>query len=522
MVNIATLAATGAEQGAMPHLTGSSTAGVGSMSFLASLERSVSAGGGKTAMPEGMPVGAIEAKTSALRSGVILVECTGTTGREWTPAEAKKPGGDSQESPCKSSDASMKEIVPASSAKEDLPLGASAGSGEDVSPGKVLLARGPYAKGSITRAGQGRRSEDTELSLVREHRAETAKIKLRSRKDEASIDAAARSGDSAIASTQADCFAPFLVGQTPEGVVPTAVPMGIVQPVQDSNNEAASPNVSATETAVGASTRAQSLRVPALPKQKLAVAGTEGRSGKEAPEDGEVRDKSFHADELSRFSTHQTSAAPTEGNAKPHELLGSGAQVPLSPLMRDQTHTLAGSSAGKDVSVSSHTGVRGEANPFDQPATSVGEHRALAASPTMLEVGVPGGAHGWLKIRAELVGDGVVHASVSSTSTAGTEMLRRELPSLTTYLHQEQVALGSLVVHASTGTHDSFGTSSGFGSGAEGQQQADAQQGRSQQEAGSYREWNESPWADGMEEGGIAAWLPQAMNAGGSWLSVRA
>jgi hypothetical protein len=191
--------------------------------------------------------------------------------------------------------------------------------------------------------------------------------------------------------------------------------------------------------------------------------------------------------------------------------------------MKDQAHTLTGSSAGREVSVSanSHASRRGDAGVFEQPVASAGEHRALAASPTMLEIGVSGGSHGWLKIRAELTDDGAVHASVSSSSTTGAEMLRRDLPLLTTYLHQEQVALGSLVVHASAGTQDTFGMSSGFGTSAGSQQQTDAQQGRSQQDTNTYREWNERPWSDGMDEDGIA-WLPQAMNAGGGWLSVRA
>jgi hypothetical protein len=99
-------------------------------------------------------------------------------------------------------------------------------------------------------------------------------------------------------------------------------------------------------------------------------------------------------------------------------------------------------------------------------------------------------------------------------------MLRREIPLLTTYLHQEQVALGSLVVHASVGTQDPLGMSNGFGLGAGGQQHADAQQGLNQQSP--HGEWNERPCADGVEGDGIVAWLPQMMSEGGGWLSVRA
>lgn len=76
-----------------------------------------------------------------------------------------------------------------------------------------------------------------------------------------------------------------------------------------------------------------------------------------------------------------------------------------------------------------------------------GEHGTISATPTTLEVGVPGGAHGWLKVRAELGGDGSVHASMSPSSAAGAETLRREIPQLTSYLHQEQVGVSSVVVH---------------------------------------------------------------------------
>ena len=51
------------------------------------------------------------------------------------------------------------------------------------------------------------------------------------------------------------------------------------------------------------------------------------------------------------------------------------------------------------------------------------------------------GTQGWLKIRAEMTDGGVVNASVSATTSAGQEMLHRELPSLTAYLQQEQIGV---------------------------------------------------------------------------------
>ncbi|WP_433983147.1 hypothetical protein RBB78_16320 [Tunturiibacter empetritectus] len=44
--------------------------------------------------------------------------------------------------------------------------------------------------------------------------------------------------------------------------------------------------------------------------------------------------------------------------------------------------------------------------------------RTLSATPTALEVGIPDGTHGWLKVRAEMADGGVVNASVSAASPA--------------------------------------------------------------------------------------------------------
>jgi len=42
---------------------------------------------------------------------------------------------------------------------------------------------------------------------------------------------------------------------------------------------------------------------------------------------------------------------------------------------------------------------------------------------------------------------GVVNASVSAVSSAGQEMLHRELPALTAYLQEEKVAVNAVAVH---------------------------------------------------------------------------
>jgi hypothetical protein len=59
----------------------------------------------------------------------------------------------------------------------------------------------------------------------------------------------------------------------------------------------------------------------------------------------------------------------------------------------------------------------------------------------VLEVGVPGGSHGWLKIRAEIGEGGSVQASLSAATPAGHETLHRELPEMTAFLAGEQLSV---------------------------------------------------------------------------------
>jgi hypothetical protein len=79
-----------------------------------------------------------------------------------------------------------------------------------------------------------------------------------------------------------------------------------------------------------------------------------------------------------------------------------------------------------------------------------GMHRVLTATPTALEVGVANGTQGWLKIRAEMTEGGQVNASLSSATSSGQEMLHRELPALTAYLHEERVSVNAVAVQTNT------------------------------------------------------------------------
>lgn len=152
------------------------------------------------------------------------------------------------------------------------------------------------------------------------------------------------------------------------------------------------------------------------------------------------------------------------------------------------------------------------------------DHGTITATPTALEVGVPGGSHGWLKVRAELGGDGKVQASMTSNSAAGTEALRRELPQLTSYLHQEQVHLSSVVVHApqaatelsNQASSDSRGQAMNGGS-------PDAHRGDAgREDSGSSHSQERRMQTTSVMDGEGDLPVPGGFGIAGGWLSVRA
>ena len=158
----------------------------------------------------------------------------------------------------------------------------------------------------------------------------------------------------------------------------------------------------------------------------------------------------------------------------------------------------------------------------DSGMAGVGEgHRTLEATPTALEVGVANGTHGWLKIRAEMADGGVVNASVSATTSAGQQMLHRELPSITAYLQQERIGVGSVVLHTTAaGSRElSGGTESNAGRGQ-------MQHGGGAQEENAQNATVVSDGVDVLFQGGLSGTAeiatPAGYSGGGSWLSVRA
>jgi hypothetical protein len=163
-----------------------------------------------------------------------------------------------------------------------------------------------------------------------------------------------------------------------------------------------------------------------------------------------------------------------------------------------------------------------------------GRHGIVTATATTLEVGMPGGTHGWLKIRAEMGSGGEVTAALSSSSSSGQAMLRRELPALSSFLQEERLTVHAVVldkVAAGAGITGSMlgGNSESTGDGRA--QQGGSQQGQwngedAQGEAsrqGKAREWSFAEESVGYEGRSGTETLQQVMyETGGSWLSVRA
>lgn len=259
-----------------------------------------------------------------------------------------------------------------------------------------------------------------------------------------------------------------------------------------------------------------------VPKQERSPDGTAATQVPEKQSDHEIQDaKSTPTHAMSGADSGEAKMAATE---KTHSVQTEIAPSAISNV--PQAHSIATSGAEKrsfDAAPSSaHTQV--VAGEIARPDYTSANHGTMTATPTALEVGVPGGTHGWLKVRAELAGDGAVHASVSSSTVAGTEMLRRELPTLTSYLHQEQVRVSSIAVHAPQSPTDLSNLASGDGRGhgmSGGSPDPQRQQaGEQRMPAAATREGilHEVSQADGDTDG----LLSTGYGVAGGWLSIRA
>lgn len=154
-------------------------------------------------------------------------------------------------------------------------------------------------------------------------------------------------------------------------------------------------------------------------------------------------------------------------------------------------------------------------------------HKTLSATPMALEVGVANGTHGWLKVRAEMTGDGLVNTSLSTSSSSTEEMLHRELPSLSAYLRHEHVSVNTVVIQpAILPTVNLRETAGGIGEESRGQaQQEQAQGGENKHESASGTGYDARTGDSSSIERGIGGdelLMPISYTGGGGWLNIRA
>lgn len=164
-------------------------------------------------------------------------------------------------------------------------------------------------------------------------------------------------------------------------------------------------------------------------------------------------------------------------------------------------------------------------NAITAPMSAETAHKTLAVTPTSIEVGVADGTHGWLKIRAEIADGGAVNTSLSTSSSAGQEMLHRELPSLTAFLQSEHVEVNTVVVQptlaGSAGSMNSFaGASGGHGQSPQGNTQGDGRQSPTNTTSNHARA--SVLYSGPSDAGGEEALSSGFFAGGGNWLSVRA
>jgi hypothetical protein len=232
-------------------------------------------------------------------------------------------------------------------------------------------------------------------------------------------------------------------------------------------------------------------------------------------------------------SAGHSQGAEIEAPTKNASSQGVGAVIAVAPVAAVDGSTGAQGVMQKQLSALGNVSAamaRSQEAAVGDAAPVYDGHSMVSATPTSLEVGIANGSHGWLKIRAELTDGGAVNASVSAASSAGQEMLHRELPSLTAYLQSERLGVNTVVVHAAAATTEA----KDFSGAMSGDQREPTQQEGSSQ-SGDARQGLTATASDLVDEpvsftgleGADAGALSSAMygeggSGGGGWLSVRA
>jgi hypothetical protein len=167
-------------------------------------------------------------------------------------------------------------------------------------------------------------------------------------------------------------------------------------------------------------------------------------------------------------------------------------------------------------------------DPGSAMVTGVSEYagqRTLVATPHVLEVGLTGGAHGWLRVRAELGEAGKVTASLVASNLGSAEALNRQTGAIADFLKSAAVGVSSLVVTAAEKTA-SLQAAATYSDGGSARESA-----REQQSSGQQR--SAPPAMSSQGERGIefagaetlpAGLIPRGLMSGasGGWLNVMA
>ena len=141
--------------------------------------------------------------------------------------------------------------------------------------------------------------------------------------------------------------------------------------------------------------------------------------------------------------------------------------------------------------------------------------KTFVSTPRVLEIGMADGTHGWLRVRAEMGGDGQVQAQFTAASAGAAAELHKVLPGMQAYLASEQVGVRSIVVSAADRSAGAGDVSAGHGGDG------------ARRESSGDRPENLAALMPVSEFGSDAggAGLPAALFSGsamsGGWLSVR-
>jgi hypothetical protein len=146
----------------------------------------------------------------------------------------------------------------------------------------------------------------------------------------------------------------------------------------------------------------------------------------------------------------------------------------------------------------------------------------LVANANVLEVGLTGGAHGWLRVRAEVGHTGEVTASLVATNAGATDALHKQLGDISAYLKNESVAISSLVVAPpervsqaqASASHEMASGSASAGSQAQGSKRDTATSANQPTAEASTADWLGMPISSSL--------IPQGAPgiSSGGWLNV--